>query len=98
MLKIIITSDNLYLPLFHDMMVVDLVHFMNHNVVHIYHNDKDFISFSVLSSENEISDIFISFCFTEVFPNKKIGNLGLFTDFSPTTKDDHYDGFYGMKS
>ena len=60
MLKIIITSDNLYLPLFHDMMAVDLVHLMNHNVVHIYHNYKDFNSFSVLSPENEISDIFIS--------------------------------------
>ena len=57
------------------MMVVDLVHLMNHNVVHIYHNYKDFNSFPVLSPENEISDIFISFCFTEVFPNKKIGNF-----------------------
>ena len=75
MLKIIMTSDNLYLPLFHDMMVVDLVHLMNHNVVHIYHNYKDFNSFSVLSPENEISDIFISFYFTKVFPNKKIGNF-----------------------
>ena len=54
------------------MMVVDLVHLMNHNVVHIYHNNyKDFNSFSVLSPKNEISDIFISFYFTEVFPNKK---------------------------
>ena len=75
MLKIIITSDNLYLPLFHDMMVVDLVHLMNHNVVQIYHNYKDFNSFSVLSPENEISDIFISFYFTKVFPNKKIWNF-----------------------
>ena len=75
MLKIIITSDNIYLPLFHDMMVVDLVHLMNHNVVHIYHNYKDFNSFSVLSPENEISDIFISFYFTKVFPNKKTGNF-----------------------
>ena len=40
-------------------------------VVHIYQNYKDFNSFSVLSPENEISDIFISFYFTEVFPNKK---------------------------
>ena len=75
MLKIIITSDNLSLPLFHDMMVVDLVHLMNHNVVHIYHNYKDFNSFSVLSPENEISDIFISFYATKVFPNKKLGIL-----------------------
>ena len=33
MLKIIITSDNLHLPLFHDMMVVDLVHLMNHIII-----------------------------------------------------------------
>ena len=36
MLKIIITSDNLHLPLFHDMMVVDLVHLMNHIMLCIY--------------------------------------------------------------
>ena len=53
----------------------DLVHLMNHNVVHIYHNYKDFNSFSVLSPENEISDTFISFYFTEVFPNKKNGHF-----------------------
>ena len=66
------------------MMVVDLVHLMNHNgierdvlfiVVHIYQNYKHFNSFSVLSPENEISDIFISFYFTEVLPNKQIGNF-----------------------
>ena len=60
------------------MRAVDLVHLMNHNVVHIYHNYKDFNSFSVLSPENEISDIFISFYSTEVFPNKK--KLGILID------------------
>ena len=50
----------------------------SYNVVHIYHNYKDFNSFSVLSPENEISDIFISFYFTEVFPNKK--KLGILID------------------
>ena len=72
MLKIIITSDILHLPLFHDMMVVDLVHVMNHNVVHIYH--KDFNSFSVLSPENEISDIFL-FISLKYFQIKKLGIL-----------------------
>jgi len=46
--------------------------------IYNYHNYKDFNSFSVLSPENEISDIFISFYFTEVFPNKK--KLGILID------------------
>ena len=75
MLKIIITSDNLHLPLFHDMMVVDLVHLMNHNVVHIYHTYKDFNSFSVLSPENEISDYLFLFISLKYFQIKKLGIL-----------------------
>ena len=149
MLKIIITSDNLHLPLFHDMMVVDLVHLMNHIMLCIY---IIIIKTSILSQSCLVRMKFLIYLFLFIslkyFQIKKLGilidnvniyrqsiltkfeffltlkrskqwstsktnilslvtqvtthqdkiNSWLFTDFSLTTKDDHYDGFYGMKS
>ena len=76
MLKIIITSDNLRLPLFHDMMVVDLVHLMNHIMLCIY---IIIIKTSILSQSCLLRMKFLIYLFLFIslkyFQIKKLGIL-----------------------